>query len=170
MNIAAELQRGLKLHQQGHLLEAGEIYRDILAKDPVQVDALSLMGVVMQAAGDLEIAEELLSRATVLAPDYFAPFANLGNVLQAAGRVDEAIGAFRRALELNESSVETANNLASALNVTGQFDAARRTLLASVDLFPRNRCRTEFISWQSMWQLQDLSVRITSRIRTNTEL
>ncbi len=137
MNIAAELQRGLKLHQQGHLLEAGEIYRDILAKDPDQVDALSLMGVVMQAAGDLEIAEELLSRATELAPDYFAPFANLGNVLQAAGRVDEAIGAFRRALELNESSVETANNLASALNVTGQFDAALKASERALRMLPK---------------------------------
>jgi tetratricopeptide (TPR) repeat protein len=124
MDIAAELQRGLALHQQGHLLEAGETYRQILAVDPQHVDALNLMGVVMQAAGDLEMAEDLLTRATKLAPDYFAPFANLGNALQAMGRLSEAIDAFHTALDLNADSVETVNNLASALNQTKQFEAA----------------------------------------------
>jgi tetratricopeptide (TPR) repeat protein len=137
MNAANALQRALALHQQGKLLEAGEIYRDILAKDPDQVDALSLMGVVMQAAGDLETAEALLSRATELAPDYFAPFANLGNVLQAAGRVDAAIDAFRHALELNPKSVETANNLASAMNEVGRFDAALKASERALSLLPR---------------------------------
>lgn len=139
MNVAAQLQRAITLHQQGNLLEAGEIYRDILAADPDQVDALNLMGVVMQAAGDLETAEQLLARATELAPDYFAPFANLGNVLQVAGRVTDAITAFRTALELNPQSVESANNLASALNESAAHDdalAASEKALALLPAFP----------------------------------
>ena len=84
MDIVAQLQRGLHLHQQGHLLEAGKLYQEILAEEPDHVDALNLMGVVMHATGDLGLAEELLRRAINLAPDYFAPHANLGNVLQTA--------------------------------------------------------------------------------------
>lgn len=132
MDIGAQLQRGLALHQKGQLLEAGQIYRDILAHDPDQVDALNLMGVVMQAAGDLDTAEALLARACELAPDYFAPFANLGNVLQAAGRANEAIDVFQKALALNEASVETFNNLASAYNDIADhasaLDASERAL------------------------------------------
>jgi tetratricopeptide (TPR) repeat protein len=132
MNIAAELKRAIAFHQRGELLKAGEIYREILAVDPNQVDALNLMGVVMQAAGDLEMAEHLIKTASELAPDYFAPFVNLGNVLQAAGRLDEAIEAFRRAMKLDPKSVETLNNLASALNAVGNsaeaLDAAERAL------------------------------------------
>ena len=98
MNIADELQRGLALHQQGELLKAGEVYREILMHDPDHVDALNLLGVVMQVADDLELAEELLARAVELDPTYFAPLANLGNVLQVAGRTFEAIEAFEKAL------------------------------------------------------------------------
>ena len=84
MDVAHEFKRALEHHQQGRLLEAGEIYREILARDPDHVDALNLIGVVLQAAGDLELAEKLIRRATEVAPEYFAPFANLGNVVQAA--------------------------------------------------------------------------------------
>jgi len=56
MSIQEKLSTALAFHQQGQLLEAGELYREILAEDPDQVDALNLMGVVMQAAGDLEVA------------------------------------------------------------------------------------------------------------------
>jgi len=139
MDHNAELQRALSLHQQGKLLEAGEIYRQILAEDPNHVDALNLMGVVMQAAGDLEMAETLITTATELAPDYFAPFANLGNVFQAAGRVDAAIEAFEKALALNPQSVESANNLASALNEKQDFEgalAASEKALALIAGFP----------------------------------
>jgi tetratricopeptide (TPR) repeat protein len=139
MDLNAQLQRALSLHQQGQLLEAGEIYRQILAVDPNHVDALNLMGVVMQAAGDLEMAETLITTATELAPDYFAPFANLGNVLQAAGRIDAAIEAFGKALALNPESVESANNLASALNEKKDFAgalAASEKALSLIAAFP----------------------------------
>ena len=126
MDIASELQRGLALHQQGDLLKAGEVYREILTCDPDQVDALNLLGVVMQAANDLDLAEDLLKRAIKLDPKYFAPHANLGNALQATGRILEAIEAFQKALALNPKSIETLNNLASALNETEQFDSAQR--------------------------------------------
>ena len=136
MDIVAQLQRGLHLHQQGHLLEAGKLYQEILAEEPDHVDALNLMGVVMHATGDLGLAEELLRRAINLAPDYFAPRANLGNVLQAAGLLFESIGAFEKALSLNPQSFETLNNLSSVLNDTEQFDAAFKASNEALSLEP----------------------------------
>ena len=139
MDVAHEFKRALEHHQQGRLLEAGEIYREILARDPDHVDALNLMGVVLQAAGDLELAETLIRRATEVAPEYFAPFANLGNVVQAAGRLPEAIELFRKALDLNHDSFETWNNLASALNATEEHEAAlgaSKKALSIINDFP----------------------------------
>ena len=139
MDLQAEFERALAMHQQGLLLEAGEIYRAILGEDPEHVDSLNLMGVIMQAVGDLEMAEELLIRATELAPDYFAPFANLGNVLQGGGRLSEAVNSFRKALSLEPDSVETINNLASALNEMNNFKdalAASERALSLVAAFP----------------------------------
>ncbi|MBT7250211.1 MAG: tetratricopeptide repeat protein [Rhodospirillaceae bacterium] len=137
MSIQEKLSTALAFHQQGQLLEAGELYREILAEDPDQVDALNLMGVVMQAAGDLEVALDLLGRATELAPDYFAPFANLGNVLQASGRLLDAVEAFETALKLNGDSPETANNLSSVQNELGNPIAGLEASERALSLIPQ---------------------------------
>ena len=93
MDIAGELKKGLGLHQEGRLAEAGDIYAGILEAEPDNTDALNLMGVVLQAAGDCVGAIELLQRATELAPDYFAAHVNLGNAQLGAGRLDDALEA-----------------------------------------------------------------------------
>jgi tetratricopeptide (TPR) repeat protein len=116
MNIAKELQQALALHQAGKLAEAGIIYRNILKADPDNVDALNLMGVLLQSGGQLPTAIELLKKATGIAPDYLAAWVNLGNALQLTGRLDAAVDAFQKAMTLNPRQPEPANNLASALN------------------------------------------------------
>lgn len=124
MSIADDLKRGLDLHQKGQLAEAGEVYRDILKKDPDNVDALNLLGVILQAAGELETAIVLLERATVLAPDYAAPYVNLGNALQLARRAEDAVDAFEKAIALDPEQPAAANNLASVLNDLGRHEEA----------------------------------------------
>ena len=116
MNIAKELQRALELHQAGRLAEAGAIYRDILKVDPDNVDALNLMGVLLQSGGQLSTAISLLEKATQIAPDYLAAWVNLGNALQLVGKLEGAVDAFQKAMTLNPRQPEPANNLASALN------------------------------------------------------
>ena len=116
MNIAKELQRALDLHQAGRLAEAGAIYRDILKADPNNVDALNLMGVLLQSGGQLSTAISLLEKATQIAPDYLAAWVNLGNALQLVGKLEGAVDAFQKAMTLNPRQPEPANNLASALN------------------------------------------------------
>lgn len=112
------------------------MYRDILSAEPDNADALNLLGVVMQAAGDLETSIELLTRATELTPDFFGGFANLGNALQASGRLDDAVAAFDTAIALNPESMETANNLASVYNELKRFDAARTAAETALRLYP----------------------------------
>ncbi len=136
MDIAEHLQKALALHQSGRILEAGHMYRDVLSAEPDNADALNLLGVVMQAVGDLEMAIELLTRATELTPDFFGGFANLGNALQASGRLDDAVEAFDKAIALNPDSMETANNLASVYNELKRFEEARAAAETALRLYP----------------------------------
>ena len=136
MDIAGELKKGLGLHQAGRPAEAGDIYTGILEADPDNVDALNLMGVVLQASGDSEGAIRLLRRATELAPDYFAAHVNLGNALQGAGRLDDALEALRAAIELNADAPEALNNLASVLNGLGRHQEAREACARALALSP----------------------------------
>ena len=136
MSVRKKLKKALSLHQQGRLVEAAELYQDILRSDPNNVDALNLLGVILQAAGDLEAAVTLIRRATELAPDYAAPHVNLGNALQVSGELEEAAESFERACELEPNKGEPFNNLASVLNEMDRYFEAKEMAEKAVALAP----------------------------------
>ena len=137
MDIADELKKGLGFHREGRLAEAGDIYAGVLEADPDNADALNLMGVVLQAAGDPDGAIGMLRRATELAPDYVAAHVNLGNALQSAGRLEDAIRALQTAIRLDPDAPEALNNLASVLNGLGRHREARDACTRVLALEPR---------------------------------
>ena len=47
-----DLNLGLGYHQNGNLVQAAQLYQNVLARDPQQVDALHLLGVVAIQQGD----------------------------------------------------------------------------------------------------------------------
>jgi len=136
MNEKEQLQKALKLHQAGELVDAAEIYRAILETNSNHPDALHLLGVILQAAGDLEAAITLITRSTELAPDFVASWVNLGNALQLDGRLEDAVDAFKRAMEIAPDQAEAANNLASALNELERFDEAIEACEQAIKLTP----------------------------------
>jgi tetratricopeptide (TPR) repeat protein len=102
-------------HKEGRLEEAERAYRAILRKDPDDVNALRLLGLIAFSAGRFDDAEELLRRSLSLAPDFLNAVIDLGRVLQEAGRLEQAIEAFRRATELAPNSAQAHFLLAAAL-------------------------------------------------------
>lgn len=134
--IQEQLKEGLALHQAGNLAGAGEVYRTVLEAEPGNVDALNLMGVVLQAGGELDTAIGLLEQAAELAPDYTAPLVNLGNALQLKGRFEDAVDTFAKALVLDPNLAEAANNLASALNDLGRHQEAADACAKALKLMP----------------------------------
>lgn len=134
MDIAAELQRGLELHRDGQAAEAAEAYRNVLKLDPNNVDALNLISIIFTDSGNPALAIDLVTRATEVAPDYFAPWMTLGNACQAAGRLDAAVGAFQKAIALQPDVAEVHNNLASALVDLGRYDEAASAAAKAIRL------------------------------------
>ncbi len=96
----ARLQHATALHQAGRLAEAQPLYRQILATEPNNADALHLLGVLAHQTGQPEQAEPLIRRALAAAPAAFAIHNSLGNVLRAQNRAAEAEAAYRAALRL----------------------------------------------------------------------
>jgi len=118
------LKHGLELHRAGNLAEAGVIYRQVLAGDPVNSDAMHLLGLVCAKAHEVENAVDLIRRAIAL--DSYNPIyhANLGNVLKDSRRFTEAVDEYRRALELHPDYAEVHNNLGYALQAIGRTEEA----------------------------------------------
>ena len=79
---------------------AEQIYRQILAVEPNQPDAIHLLGVIAHQVGKPQIAVEYIGRAIGLNATDGVFHCNLGNAFKAQGKLDEAIACYRRALEL----------------------------------------------------------------------
>ncbi|HJW80610.1 MAG TPA: tetratricopeptide repeat protein [Acidiferrobacterales bacterium] len=134
--IADLLAAAVRQHEAGELVAAETLYREILERDPEQPDALHLLGLVAQAAGDLTSAAVGIRCALALRPGEAVFHYNLANVLRDAGRLDEAIASYRTALALHNVNrvidADTLLNLGNALAAHGEPEEAAdsyRTLL-----------------------------------------
>lgn len=95
LELAAEASR---LHRFGRINDAQEICRQILAREPAQVQALNLLGLMAQAAGDHRGAVKMFARAIAADDVNDACHYNAGNSYQALGQRSKAIAHFSKAL------------------------------------------------------------------------
>lgn len=99
--VADLLSAGTAHHNAGRLAEAEGLYRQVLAIDGLQPDALHLLGLIASAVGKLAVAEGLVRLAVVLRPEAADPCYNLGNIRRRAERLDASLTAFRHAASLD---------------------------------------------------------------------
>ncbi|HEY3899605.1 MAG TPA: tetratricopeptide repeat protein [Chthoniobacter sp.] len=134
------LQRALAValqhHHAGRLAEAETIYRQVLAAEPLNIDALHLLGVLAHQAGRQDAAVDLLTKAIGLAPGVVNFHAILAEAYQALGHWDEAIAAYQRAIALKPNYPEALNNLGNALKNKGHLDKAIATYGQAIVLRP----------------------------------
>ncbi len=121
----AALTAAQRLHQSGHLAEAEQIYRAILAQLPGQPDALHFLGVLRHQRGDSAAAVELLLAAIDVLPDEPGPRNNLGNVYAECGRLEDAVLAYQGCLELAPDFADALNNLGTLHRARGEWVQAQ---------------------------------------------
>jgi Flp pilus assembly protein TadD len=125
--MAVEHQRSGRIHQ------AVDLYRQILMKNPDDVDALHHLGLASHELGRSEEAIEYLRRAVRLDPGFAEARNSLGFVMAKAGKLDDAAECYRRALELRPDLAHVHNNLGLLLTQQGKLEEAehcyRRALL-----------------------------------------
>ena len=131
MNTATRslLEEAVREHRAGRIDLAADGYRQVLARERDQVDALHLLGVAERERGDLAQARKLLERVLRLRPGFAAALGNLGMVRAEEGALAEAIELYERALALDASLAETRLNLANALLARGEPGRAERVLV-----------------------------------------
>ncbi|MEP6881662.1 MAG: sulfotransferase, partial [Dokdonella sp.] len=123
------------LLRSGDVAAAAKLAERVLAEDPLNADALHVLGLRALAAGALDEACIYLDCATANASGEAWYWCNLGHarLLQAKqrkGNFDVAIVASRRALELNPDYLQAGYNLACALIEDNGFDEASQLLQA----------------------------------------
>lgn len=94
MTLQDVLLAAVDHHNAGRLAEAERLYRQVLVHDPLNADAVHLLGLVASAAGQLDVAERRVRLALTLRPDFPDACYNLGNICRRQGRFDAALPPF----------------------------------------------------------------------------
>lgn len=128
------LERAVVLHQTGQLVEAIRLYSEVLSERPDEVDALHLLGVALEQAGEPARGRPFVELAVRRAPEISAYRNSLGNVLKALGEFDAARSAFHEALRLDGRSTEARNNLGLLAQRNQEWSTARAHFRSALEL------------------------------------
>jgi predicted O-linked N-acetylglucosamine transferase (SPINDLY family) len=123
-NVPQMLQSAFAYHRGGQLQQAEALYRQALAAQPSNPDALHLLGVLSQQSGRSADAVELIGRAVAVNPAFPQACFNLGVALKSLGRVEEAAAAYQQAIALQPDYAEAHDNLGNALTELGRDEEA----------------------------------------------
>ncbi len=135
-SVPALLSTALQHHQAGRLAAAEPIYRQILAVEPNNPDALNLFGVLAHQVGRHDVAVDLISKATRIHAREPSYFHNLGAALLALGRHEDMAGAFRSAIALSPGNPEGHFNLGVALQALKRDEEAASSYRRVIQLQP----------------------------------
>jgi predicted TPR repeat methyltransferase len=131
IEIAVSLQR------QGKLDKAEEIYRQVLAVEPRNPDALHFLGILLHTQGDATAAALLLHRALDQAPKNAGLWNNLGNVMLESREPESALKAYLRATELAADFAAPWNNLGILYRARGANAEAEAAYRRALEIEPR---------------------------------
>jgi predicted O-linked N-acetylglucosamine transferase (SPINDLY family) len=134
--IREALTIAVQHHRAGRWQAAEEVYRQILAVHPDQVDALHLLGVIAYQAGRHEVGIEYIKRAIRLKGNEAAFHCNLGNALRDHGKLDEAVACYREAVNLQPRFAEAHNGLGMTLKKQRKLDEAIASWRRALELRP----------------------------------
>ena len=121
-----DLVRGLRLQRMGNIKDAERIYREVLIKDPDNVDALRLMASVAMRAKQWGDAIILLEKALAIVPDFYQAWMDLGRALQEQDRTDDALDAYAKAMRLEPKKAQPWSAAATSNAMAGRHEEALR--------------------------------------------
>jgi predicted O-linked N-acetylglucosamine transferase (SPINDLY family) len=136
--LTEALTLAVQQHQAGNLARAEQIYRQILAANPTEPNALHLLGMLAHQTGQHQAAVELISQAVAILPQVGELHANLAGVYLALGQFDNALASSAEALRLRPDLPELHLQRADLLTWLGQLEEAAASYRRALALRPEH--------------------------------
>jgi tetratricopeptide (TPR) repeat protein len=130
----ASLEKARELLTRGSQTEAVAMLRQMVAADPTNAGARTLLGTTLALQGVRSEAIQQLAEVVRLEPQSAVAYNTLGMVLSRFMEVKPARQAFEKAVELNPNLAGGHVNLALLLIQASEWAAARRHLGRAIDL------------------------------------
>lgn len=112
------------------------MYREILATEPQNADALHFLGVIAHNAGKLDEAARLIAQSLQILPNNARALNNLANVLMDKRQFDGAIQFYCAAIGIAPDYAMAHSNLGNALKERGDLDEAAASYRRAIELDP----------------------------------
>lgn len=135
--IGQILTAAVEAHRAGKLADAERLYKQVLAADPRQVDALRLLGLVAQAVGKNDIAVQLIGEALKVDSRSADGWNDLAGVYSQMGKTGEALEAYRKAIDFRPHFAAARNNLGDLLSRMGRTQEAVASWREAIKLDPQ---------------------------------
>ena len=134
MKKSERLEQAIAAHQAGDLIRAAAAYRQLLAEDPDDTEALNAQGILHLQGGRLPDALACFERAAELAPTVAKYQNNIGNAQMALQAADAAVAHFFRAAELDPANADFRANLGTARMSSGDATGAEDDFAQALSL------------------------------------
>jgi tetratricopeptide (TPR) repeat protein len=128
------LAKAAELHRSGKLDDAESIYRQILQRDPKNLEALRLLALIAIQCEHYGQAEQFLKRAVGIAPDYLAAWLDLSRAQLEKLDLEAAQASIERAAMLNPGSAHVRVQLAHVQARSGRHAEAIETFRHAASL------------------------------------
>ncbi|MCC3584501.1 tetratricopeptide repeat protein [Microcoleus sp. PH2017_30_WIL_O_A] len=130
LNIAWEY------HQAGRLLEAENLYRQIVEAQPESANVLCLLGIAVRQQGKVAEAIDFYDRAIAQNPDFVEAHLNKAHVLMDVGATQRAIASYEQVIKMQPNSALAYNNLGWLKQHLGEIDSAISYYQTALQLDP----------------------------------
>lgn len=134
--VQVRLQKAMALHQSGQLAQAKTLYEGILATQPRNADALSLLAIVATQTRDHALALETINKAIKINPGNAGYYLNRGAAQKELQMLTEAVASFDKAIALQPDYAEAYSNRGIVQKELKQIDAAIASLDRAIALKP----------------------------------
>ena len=128
------LRIALQHHQAGEVAKAEEVYRQVLADDPKNGEALHWLGLLAHQCGKHDLALGLMGKALLYKSAVSSYHHNYAEVWLAVGETEQAIESFQRAIALRPDSAHSHASLAMALMRMGRLGEAIDSFRPAIEL------------------------------------
>lgn len=154
MDWRQRLARAVQLHQTGQLVQAIDLYREVLRERQDNSDALHLLGMALEQAGHPAQGKPFVELAIRQAPRVAAYHNSLGNIYRALNEPDAAREEYLAALDCDPAFAEALNNLGLVEQAAQDWPAAIGRFNAALQIDPDfmsarfNKAATEWMAGQ----------------------
>jgi len=130
------VHQAIREHRSGRLDIAADLYRRAIEADPLDADALHLLGTIHLQRGDQVASAGFAAKAVLAEPAMARAYNNLGLILKDVGQPASAARCYLHAIRIAPNLAEAHSNLGVALKAAGQTALAIQHYRLAVELDP----------------------------------